>query len=523
MLLVWIFVTMLIASFDGVVLSTVISKVTSFSQTSSLASVLRFSFISLLAYILIMASGQINTFLRNDLLYRLNLDIKGTYIQNKLAQSDSSSNTDDIISFMLNDFKLVEANYLNLLLDVLSMIIMGIVSMGYLLYLNPLIALIFIVFSFLPMLPPKLMSQQIEQKSVEWSQDNEAFTGALKTIFSGRRIIKTYDAYHFANHHMAQSLHEAEQTNKAFKNSQSIVGFYSAILSWVSYIVPITCALILVIHNKLEAGAVVAMFLASDRVIYPLRNVSMLMNQMNTTKEARKKIFEILETTPNSQAGPNCKRPDVVFDQVDFAYDDKVIFQDLNHVFEFGKKYLITGASGSGKTTMLDLIQGICQPSQGNLYLKEGDKVLKGNFNHLISRINQAPYLFQTTIRNNLALGQSIADERLNEVLNLVGLTKEFGPNFLDLSYDPKTMDLSGGQKQRLEIARAILHQKPILLVDEATSALDKDNALNIRQLLTSLDSTVIEVAHHYSQEELQANHIECLTLEGKKMVKVQS
>lgn len=84
-------------------------------------------------------------------------------------------------------------------------------------------------------------------------------------------------------------------------------------------------------------------------------------------------------------------------------------------------------------------------------------------------------------------------------------------------------MDLSGGQKQRLEIARAIIHHKPILLVDEATSALDKDNALNIRQLLSSLDSTVIEIAHHYSQEELQANHIECLALEGKKLVKVQS
>lgn len=514
-----IFITMIISAFDGVVLSMVISAVTRFTVDSSIGSLIRFSLGAILIYSVIMLANLLNAVLRSQLTYHLNMHVKDRYIANKLKKANSHSDTDEIVSFMLNDFKLVESNYLDIVLDVISMTVMGLVSMGYLLYLSPMVALLFIIFSFLPMLPAKLFGTRIEHKSVDWSQANESFTGSLKNIFAGRKTVRTYNAYDFATGQIYDKLENAENTNRHFANLQSLVNFIAGLLSWMSYIVPITVALYLVIHGRIEAGVVIAMFLASDRVIYPLRRVGMMLNQIATTKDARQKIYEVIKDSQVSEDNEEMLEPDLVLEAVDFAYGEREIFKNLSYQFDYGKKYLISAASGTGKSTLLDLMQGVLEPNQGKIYLSQGGKQVCQGLTHLISRINQDPVLFQTTIRNNLCLGRSISDQVLTEVLEQVGLARELGKDILDLQYDPKTMDLSGGQKQRLEIARAIVHHKPILLVDEATSALDAKNAAIVRQILAQLDSTVIEVAHHYKKDVSMEQSPIYLTLEGQQLV----
>ncbi|MGT2799529.1 ATP-binding cassette domain-containing protein [Streptococcus marmotae] len=443
-LLVFILLTMVIASFDGVILSSVISKVTEFDRNSSIQEVLGFSLSAFILYSLIMVSGQLNSFLRNKLLYIINIKIKEQYITNKLQVDDYKNDTDEIVSFMLNDFTLVESNYIGVLLDVLSFGTMGIVSMGYLIYLNPTIAVLFIIFSFLPMLPPKLMSSLIQKKSLEWSNANEEFTARLKSIFAGRKVIKTYSAYNFSNQEISSKLREVEGVNKSFKNTQNFANFISAILSWVGYIVPITGALYFVIRGQLEAGAVVAMFLASDRVIYPLRNVSMLLNQINTTKEAREKIYKILQVKTDFSGDKSVDdKVDIVLEDVHFSFGNKKIVEGISYTFEYGKKYLISGSSGTGKTTILDLLQGVFIPDSGRIVGRVGNRSVE--LSSSISRISQEPVLFQTSIRNNLLLGKEIDEVKVLSILSRLGLVTELGSNLLDIVCDDRIISLSGG------------------------------------------------------------------------------
>ena len=110
--------------------------------------------------------------------------------------------------------------------------------------------------------------------------------------------------------------------------------------------------------------------------------------------------------------------------------------------------------------------------------------------------IQQNPYLFNATIRENLSLGQDFQDEQLLTVLQQVGLDQEF-PEGLDFQVEDNGKNVSGGQRVRLEIARFLLRQKDILLADEITAALDPANARKVRQLLLSLPIMIIEVAHY--------------------------
>lgn len=503
-----ILVTMLIASLDGIVISTVISKVTKFQSGTPLMELVVFSSISLISYIVVLTSNYASVLVRSKMLKTISISLKQEYMEKVMLTSNYSQDTDKISSFLLNDFKLFESNYVNVMLDIVSSVLMGVISMVYLLYLNPIVACLFIVFSFLPMLPAKLLSHRVEEVSKEWSISNEKFTGTIKNIFFGRKTIKTYSAYPFAFRRLNKDLTNVETQNEQLRNTQSFVNFWASVFSWISYIVPITVALYFVIEGKLEAGAVVAMFLASDRVIYPLRSASMLVNQMNTTKEVRAKIYEVVSSNPQTKPVSIYTHPTLKIDNVSFGYNEETpLFSSVSMEIPYGEKLLISGASGTGKTTFLDLLQGVVEPNTGNISVVTTDGKQEDT-SFYMSRINQEPIMFESTIRDNIALGKEFSDSDIMNILDTVGLVNELGEEILDKPYLEASNALSGGQKQRIEIARAILHQKAILLVDEATSALDKENSNKIRALLSKLPCTVIEVAHHFTQEDIEKNNL---------------
>lgn len=513
LLLLFIFTTMIVASLDGIVLSSVVSGVTKFTNESNFQDVISFFIYSFASYTIVMLSGQINTILKNKLIYQLNMYLKKVYIRKQMISGSHLSETDEILSFLLNDYKLIENNYFGVLFDVCYYVVTGLVSMGYLLYLNPFIAVLFIVFSFLPMLPPKLFSGGVEKHSKEWSSSTEEFTTTVKSFVTGRNTLKTYGGHRFSDVEIGRKLSQLELASRSFNNFQSLVGFAAAILSWISYIVPITVALYFIVAGKLEAGAVVAMFLASDRVIYPLRNISMLMNQINTTKDARRRLLKIIERAEDENTIPVNDEPiDIVMENVSFSFDNKVIFDDFNMLFEAGKHYIVSGASGTGKTTLLDLLQGGLKAQKGRIYGKNNLEKFD-NIQNQIAHVRQEAVLFPVSIRDNLTLGQDISEGELVAILREFGLLEELGDDVLDLVYDEKKLSLSGGQKQRLEIARAILHRRPIILVDEGTSALDLKNSKIVREKLYSLPSTIIEVAHHFTTDDIQKYQLQQIEL----------
>lgn len=183
-----------------------------------------------------------------------------------------------------------------------------------------------------------------------------------------------------------------------------------------------------------------------------------------------------------------------------FSYGDKKIFDNINYTFIRNKKYLIIGDSGIGKSTLLKLMFGYITNYKGDIYFNK-ELISENNYinikNHVLY-INQEPYLFNDTIRNNIYLNNSYEDEKILNILNELGLHLTIKD--LDINVGDREMNISGGQ--RIVLARGLIRNQKIIFIDEGTSAVDKITSIQIEKMLLSRkDLTVIVVTHNINEE----------------------
>ena len=190
----------------------------------------------------------------------------------------------------------------------------------------------------------------------------------------------------------------------------------------------------------------------------------------------------------------------------------------MNAEFKKGGKYALTGPSGCGKSTLLKILLGWLPGYQGKVLYDERDvrDYTPEQLQQKMSYIEQNVFLFNTTIRENITLGEHFTDEQMEKALRDSALAGDLAnmPKGLDTPVGEEGNALSGGQKQRVAIARALIHNRSILLVDEGTSALDQKNADIVeKSLLSNPDLTLILISHHLSDErKAQFDHVYELT-----------
>ena len=196
----------------------------------------------------------------------------------------------------------------------------------------------------------------------------------------------------------------------------------------------------------------------------------------------------------------------ISLEHLGFGYGEHEIIRDLSLTFQKGGKYALTGPSGCGKSTLLKILLGWLPEHTGRIKL-DGKDISNFSVEQLqqqMSYIEQNVYLFNSTIRDNITLGENYTNELIDRAVKNSALITDLEtlPQGLDTPVGENGSNLSGGQKQRVAIARALIHNRSILLVDEGTSALDQKNADIVeKSLLENPDLTLILVSHHLSPE----------------------
>ena len=211
----------------------------------------------------------------------------------------------------------------------------------------------------------------------------------------------------------------------------------------------------------------------------------------------------------------------IAYKNVSFAYDKTQVLSNVSLNIPKGTTVALVGSSGSGKTTMVDLLPRFWDITSGNIEVDGTDiRDLKlKSLRNLIGNVNQEPILFNDTIRNNIAFGlEDVSDEAVIQAAKIAN-AHDFilgTENGYDTTIGDRGDKLSGGQKQRLSIARAILRNPPILILDEATSALDTESEKLVQEALENLmkNRTSLVIAHRLSTIK-HANLI-CVLHEGK-------
>lgn len=363
----------------------------------------------------------------------------------------------------------------------------------------------------------------------ERNKIEDATRGRIQEVINNIRLVKSFST----------QLKEWGLVSENMKKSVEIYDRQSLtyhLLNFVRNFGLETCLIIIsiiVFYNTFTGiftlGVMVLILQYLNQIRWPLFAMSFILEQVQRAEVGSKEYFEILEfksveNLSSNNTKPKFKNPSIRFKNVSFEYKDSGLVLE-NISFELSKRETVAlvGHSGAGKTTLINLILKFYEPTKGDIFLDNKTyKILShDDIRSNIALVFQESELFSTTVFDNVAYGKPEASE--NEVINALKLANAYEfvmklPKKLHSEIGERGVKLSGGQKQRIQIARAVLADRPILILDEATSSLDAKSEKLVQTALEKLmeNRMVIIIAHRFSTIQ-NANRI--LVLDSGRLV----
>lgn len=506
-LIVIIIILAVTSSFEGVINGYVLGQMTNISF-HNFANVGTFLLLVFTAYLITDVSAYLFLLTTQKAIQYLNEKLKYTFFTSDFyKQKDLNVSSSDVINKVTSISNQIQKQYFQPLFNLIQCLMTIISTTIVVLKTNLLLGLIYIILSLLSMVPNQIGKKRMNQKMDSWSECNSSLITVMKDIFQGKNEIRKFDVKNLFFRKFISTLSEEEERYFQLNRVQFSVQFCAWMCSIIADVIPMGVGLLMVAYHLdgVEIGTIVTLSLTADHVLGGIREFSSYQTQITSTKNIRNiKIIQddtdkAVKTTSQNQLSVN---------GISFARDKKLIFKHVNLQMKDRDKVIITGDSGVGKSTLLNIISGQLTPISGQVKFGQGSIALSDSV-----LISQKPWLFKGTIAENLSLYQSFSEKRLIKVLKEVHLWKELGAQPLNFEVESNGTNLSGGQAQRLVIARGLLRKKNLFLLDEITSSLDKENSAKIRTLIYQLPVMMIEVAHNIDFNLVKKYKIKIYTL----------
>lgn len=345
----------------------------------------------------------------------------------------------------------------------------------------------------------------------EISEENAVLNTVAQENLAGVRTVKAFAREKFEIKKFLS--HNQRYYDLNMKQSRVFVK-YNPYFQFITKLLPVLVIIfggILVIRDEITLGTLGAFTEYSNNIVWPMEMLGWLSNDLASAFASNKKIQKILKETPVIKEKEVCtKLKDVKgtieFNHVSFSQGDKSILTDINFKLEHGKTIGIMGATGAGKSSIINLLQRFYDVNKGEVRLDGVNikdlslKELRGS----ISLVMQDVFLFSDTVTENIKLGnRALINEE--EILHAAANAQandfiERMDNQYETIIGERGVGLSGGQKQRISIARSLAKKTPILVLDDSTSALDMETEHLIQKALSELNNTTkIIIAHRIS------------------------
>ncbi|OFZ71152.1 MAG: lipid A export permease/ATP-binding protein MsbA [Betaproteobacteria bacterium RBG_16_58_11] len=384
--------------------------------------------------------------------------------------------------------------------------------LGWMLYLNWKLTLVALTITPLVALIVRTVSRRIRGVSRSAQSAMGRITHVLEEAIQGHRVVKIFGGQDYEKKRFSDAINHARLLNMK-QVIASAIG-----VSTVQLLAGISLAVILFIatrNNQLTVGGFVSFLAAMLMLLSPLKRLTSMSEPLQRGLAAAEMIFDLLDETPERDTGIRTVervRGEITFDQVSLAYERSTqrALDQITLDIRAGETVALVGASGGGKTSMVNLIPRFYHPTEGRILLDGQDietltlESLRDN----IALVSQDVVLFNDTVAANIAYGQKRAPTQAEivaaaEAAHAMEFIRDM-PQGLDTEIGERGVRLSGGQRQRLAIARAILKNAPILILDEATSALDSASERHVQAALEALmqNRTTIVIAHRLSTIE---------------------
>ena len=337
--------------------------------------------------------------------------------------------------------------------------------------------------------------------------------GVVEENVTGYRTIVAYGREASRVERFAAVSAELKRTAVVAKVLGSVVGPITNFLGNFQYVLIAVLGgwLMLTGRAALTVGTIQALLLYSKKLSHPVNMIADQYASILSALAGAERVFAVLDEPDETDAGTDSLTQDVrgeiVFDRVSFGYTtERPVLKDISLRVKPGQKIALVGATGSGKTTVANLLMRFYEPDGGRILLDGTDiaRVPKADVRRAISIVLQDTVLFQDTIRANIAFGKDgVIDADLDEAAR-TALCASFIqklPDGYDTWLSERGANLSEGQRQLLAIARAVVARAPVLILDEATSNVDTRTEMHIQTALANLmrGRTSIIIAHRLS------------------------
>lgn len=419
--------------------------------------------------------------------------------------------TGKLISKFTNDVTVVSNATIRVLGNVIKDVLTVVFTIAAMLWQNWQLSLVMTVF-LLAFWPIIAISKKMRGNARDVQNHIGLITSDLKESFTGARMVKAYGLEDVEQKRLGQRFDERIRLFLKLVTQQARVDPILEVLGGLAIAGVVVFGMYQVSADMASAGSIGAV-LTGIAILSPrLRALGTLNNVMQEGLSAITRIFDVIDRQPTIQESPRAISLDnlkgaITFDHVSFAYEDGTqALSDISFHAKPGKTIALVGASGGGKSTVINLIPRLYDVSHGSIHL-DGHDIRKVSLHSLrknMALVSQNVTLFDDTVAANIGLGDLSADKNAIVAAAKNADAHEFItalPNGYETRLGEDGMSLSGGQRQRLSIARAILRDAPVLLLDEATSALDAESETKVQTALDHLAKgrTTIVIAHRLS------------------------
>ncbi|WP_108803777.1 ABC transporter ATP-binding protein [Aquimarina sp. Aq107] len=451
------------------------------------------------------------TFLRNGVLkdirnelYQKTVDLPLSYFSEKRKGDTIARISTDVLEIQHSFLSILELIVREPLMIIFTICAMLLIS----------VKLTIFVFIFIPVsgFLISLIGKKLKKHSDKVQKEQGYFLSIVEETLGGLKVIKGFNAENIFGRKFQESTLRFYNFSNSLLNRQNLASPTSeflgitviAILLWYG-------GQMVLVEKSLDPGLFIVYMGLAYNILTPAKAISKASYGVKRGNAAAERVLEILNTESPLQdkseaTTKNDFTTDIQLENISFKYEDEYVLNDFNLTVPKGKSVALVGQSGSGKSTIANLVTRFYDVNRGAIKIDGTDikEITKNSLRGLLGLVTQDSILFHDTIKNNLLIGKEDAtdEEIINalKVANAWEFVKE-KPEGLNSVIGDSGDKLSGGQKQRLSIARAVLKNPPIMILDEATSALDTESERLVQSALENMmkNRTSIVIAHRLS------------------------
>ena len=425
----------------------------------------------------------------------------------------SAGNMGKISSILSADMVYIEEHSMTILADVTSNVFAQVIITVFLFVLHPLIGAVALATELVAVAAAQPMNRESVRNSVKRQQAIETLTGSLLEYIEGLRIIKSFNRIGEGAADLRAGFAQMTRANLDFEEEHAPWERRLQIIYACGITALVSASVWLFGTGSVSLGSFIGILIFAFSVFAPIKALYQLDSQITLMQACLDRLQSVFDEKVIADEGTAALVsaadaqatgvPEIEFEQVSFAYDDTEVLHEVSFAADRGQTVALVGQSGSGKTTVASLLTRFWDVADGAVRVRGADvrdlpmESLMGS----LSMVFQHVYLFEDTVRNNIAMSrQDATDEEIRETARKARCLDfvEKLPYGFDTIIGEGGASLSGGEAQRISIARCILKDSPIIVLDEATANIDADNESAIQQAMTELcrDKTAIVIAH---------------------------